>query len=67
MAGRYRLRHWLLRDSKGATMIRIFASTTLIFLALLAPLRAQEPASATTDIAKEAFIYAYAPIASYNT
>ena len=46
-------------------MIRSLAAATLAFLMALTPAQAQD--SEATAIAKEAFIYAYAPIASYNT
>ena len=47
-------------------MIRIFA-ILFTLIASFAPLRAQVPEVDARAIAKEAFIYAYAPIASYNT
>ena len=48
-------------------MIRILAAVMFAFLAALSPVRAQAPDSDPATIAREAFIYAYAPIASYNT
>ena len=46
-------------------MIRLLAAAVLAFIAVHGPAHAQ--GGAPSDIAKEAFIYAYAPIASYNT
>ena len=48
-------------------MIRIFVAAMFAFLAAFSPVRAQAPDTDPAAIAREAFIYAYAPIASYNT